>query len=230
VRGPVTGAALTAGSRPGDDPMDGPSAVPRSSASVVDAQLDEPSSWNRSESGTSPVFMQPAPPMDSPARAARWTWGTLSLIALLLLAAQLAYLWRDEIAVRWSPAKPWLISACAAIGCKVDYPAHAESITIESAGIQTSTTGADLYVLTALLRNRDVIDIRYPYIELLLTDLQDKVVVRRVLRPEDYLAITRDGAGLASTGFAAQSETPIRLTFELNGLRFTGYRLNQFYP
>jgi hypothetical protein len=174
--------------------------------------------------------MQPPARVEPPSRAARWTWGMLSLVALLLLFGQLAYLWRDEIAVRWSPAKPWLIAACTALGCKVDYPAHAESITIESASIQTSAGNANLYVLTALLRNRDVIDVRYPYIELLLTDLQDQIVVRRVLRPQDYLATTRDGNGLASPGFAAQSELPIRLSFELDGLRFAGYRLDKFYP
>jgi hypothetical protein len=144
------------------------------------------------------------------------------------LLAQLAYLWRDELAVHWSPARPWLTAACSVVGCKVGYPVHADSITIESATVQTTGPNSNVYIVSALLRNRDTVDVRYPTIELVLTDLQDQPILRRDLRPEDYLAGI---AGRSPTsGFAAQSELQIRITFELNNLRFAGYRLNQFYP
>jgi hypothetical protein len=177
---------------------------------------------------TNPVFMRPEPMYEPAPRGMGLMLGFLSLVAALALLGQLAYLWRDELAVRWPPARPWLASACRPLGCVVGYPVHAESITIESAAVQTLAPGANTYVLTALLRNRDAIDLRYPTLELVLTDLQDQPILRRDLRPEDYLAGLAGHS--AATGFPAQSELPIRIAFELTGLRFAGYRLNQLYP
>ena len=168
----------------------------------------------------------------------RWTIGIGSLVATIVLAGQLAYLWRDEIAVRWTTARPWLAAACVPLRCTVGYPAHLEWITIESATIQTTGAGLDVYVLNALLRNRASSDVRYPHLELVLTDLQDRPILRRALRPEDYLprgtGAARDAAARgdngAQTGFPADSELPIHLTFELGDLRFAGYRVDKFYP
>ncbi len=197
---------------------------------TVQSEPATPTAWAGPDDGTGPVFMQPPRYAEPASRAARWTWGTLSFFALLLLLGQGVYLERDELAARWSPCKPWLVAACTKLGCKVDYPTRLDSITIESATIQTPAPEADLYVLNALLRNRDTIDVRYPYLELVLTDLEDRPVLRRVLRPEDYATLAPDGRTLASPGFAAQSELPVRLTFELNDLKFAGYRLDRFYP
>jgi hypothetical protein len=170
--------------------------------------------------------MRPEPRVEPAPRAWRWTLAALSLVAALLLLAQFAYMWRDELAVRLPASRPWLVQACQFLRCNVAYPVHADSITIESAGVQTSGANSNIYVLTALLRNRDVVDVRYPHLELVLTDLQDQPILRRDLRPEDFVVGNRS----PSAGFPAQSELPVRITFELNNLRFTGYRLNQFYP
>ncbi len=205
-------------------------AVPTSVPAAAPATLRESLPWAPDDSATGPVFMQPPAPVRAPHRAARWTSATLSLVAAIVLCGQLAYLWRDEIAVRWAPARPWLIAACRAIGCRVDHPARLDAITIESATVQATASGSNVYVLNALLRNRDTVDVRYPSLDLILTDTDDRVVLRRVLRPEDYVSVARDGSGLASPGFAAQSELPVRVTFDLDDLRFAGYRLDRFYP
>lgn len=205
-------------------------AGPASTVAPPPATLRESLPWAPDDSATGPVFMQPPAPVRATNRAARWTWTALSIVALAGLLGQVAYLWRDEIAVRWPPARPWLLAACAALDCRVDHPAHLDAITIESATVQVAATGANVYVLSALLRNRDVVDVRYPSLDLILTDTQDRVVLRRVLRPQDYVTAARDGSGLASPGFAAQSELPVRVTFELDDLRFAGYRLDRFYP
>lgn len=178
---------------------------------------------------TSATFMRPETPVEPAPPAVRWLFAGLALLALVVLLGQAAYLWRDELAVRWSPARPWLAAACVPLRCSVDYPAHLDAITIESAAVQPS--GApDVYVLTALLRNRDSIDIRYPHLELVLTDVQDRPILRRALRPEDYLSPDQQTNRPAPPGFAAGSELPVRVMFQLSDLRFTGYRLDRFYP
>ena len=176
-----------------------------------------------------PSFMQAEEAPRPVHRAARWALGVLTLVALVGLLGQAAYLWRDELAARWSPARPWLTAACRPLQCKVDYPTHLDAITIESAAIKTNGPNLNVYELTALLRNRDVIDLRYPHLELVLTDVQDRPILRRALRPEDYLS-GRDSVRSVSSGFAAESELPIRVMFELSDLRFAGFRVERFYP
>ncbi|MEO8936416.1 MAG: DUF3426 domain-containing protein [Burkholderiaceae bacterium] len=178
--------------------------------------------------GTNPTFMRPDPDVTPDRRGQHRLFGALTAIAAAALLAQAVYHWRDELAARWSPAKPWLVAACVALRCQVDFPAHIGSITIESAGIQSAGSNLNVYVMTALLRNRDAVDLRYPHLELVLTDLQDRPMLRRVLRPEDYLPAAAGGTN--RTGFLAESELPIRVMFELDDLRFAGYRLDRFYP
>lgn len=180
--------------------------------------------------GTNPTFMRPDDDGTPRRRGARWLLGSATLIAAIVLLGQAAYLWRDELAARWSPAKRWLVAACIPLRCQVDYPAHIESITIESVSIQATGPNLSVYAMTALLRNRDATDLRYPDLALVLTDLQDRPILRRVLRPEDYLPARAGGALTSSTAFPAESEQPIRVMFELNDLRFAGYRLDRFYP
>ena len=177
-----------------------------------------------------PEFLRTDPPRAQRSRGERWALAILSIVAALGLAAQAAYVWRDEVAARWPAAKPWLVAACAPLRCMVDYPAHRDAITIESAALQSSTPNSNLYTLTALLRNRDTVAVRYPYLELTLTDTQDRPVLRRALRPEDYLGPALAADGRASRGFSAGSELPIRVMFQLDDLRFVGYRLERFYP
>ncbi len=177
--------------------------------------------------GASPVLLRPAT-VDETSRGWRRVLAMLSVVAALALLAQLAYVWRDELAVRWPPARPWLAAACRPLRCAVGYPAHPDGITIESASVQTVPTNANVYVMTALLRNRESFDLRYPTLELVLTDLQDRPILRRAFRPADYLA------GVAGrspdAGFPAQSELSVRIAFELTDLTFAGYRLVQAYP
>ena len=183
--------------------------------------------WSGAElESTHPAFMRAMEPPPPAHRMARLALFGLVLIALSGLLGQAAYLWRDELAARWSPARNWLVAACQPLRCKVDHPTHLESITIESASIRTTGPNLNVYELTALLRNRDSIEIRYPYLELVLTDLQDRPILRRALRPEDYLPPGRAG----QAGFAAESELPLRIMFELSDLRFAGFRVERFYP
>ena len=187
--------------------------------------------WDRSSKVLEePVFMRAGAPRNERSRAERWTLVSLSVVAALGLVAQAAYVWRNELSVRAPAIKPWLVAACASLRCVVDYPAHIDAITIESTALQSSGPNSSLYTLTALVRNRDAVAIRYPYLELTLTDTQDRPILRRALRPEDYLAPSRDAGARPQASFAAESELPLRMMFELNDLRFVGYRLEQFYP
>ena len=158
-------------------------------------------------------------------RTERTVLVVLSAIALLGVIGQAIYLWREELAARLPATRPALVAACALIRCDVGYPMRRDAITIESTALASASPNSNRYVLSALLRNRDATVMRFPHLELTLTDTQDQTVLRRVLRPGDYLP-----AATARAGFAATSELPVRVTFEVDGMRFVGYRLERFYP
>lgn len=160
-------------------------------------------------------------------RATRIVIGVSGFIALLALAGQASFLWRNEIAALWPPARPWLAEACIALRCDIGTPAHIERLSIVSAELQ-SLPEKDTYVYTALLRNRSIMAQRYPAIELALTDAQDQPLLRRVITPAQYLPA--ELRARLDRGIAANSELPVRIVFEAPGNRATGFKSALFYP
>ncbi len=154
-------------------------------------------------------------------RLALWAGG--SLLLLLVLLAQAAIVFRNDLAVRAPALRPALASACALLHCKVELPARIDNLTIETGELQT--LAPDTYVLTTLLHNQGGVAQAWPDIELALTDANDKALVRRVFAPADYLP---KDAGAA--GFAARGEQPVKLYFRLDQLKPSGYHMIVFYP
>ena len=203
-------------------------AAPRLGERRLDLNWPRPSATG--EPGGEPAFMrsQERPPRS---RIERTLLTLLSLLAAAGLAAQVAYVWRADLAAYWPIAKPWLTAACVPLRCRVDFPARFDEIFIESSSLQNAPGTRDAYVFTALLRNRAHVAVRYPALELTLTDTQDQLLVRRVLRPEDYLAPDLGKRRAADAGsIAPDSELPVRVTFDIVGLRAAGYRAAVFYP
>jgi hypothetical protein len=85
-----------------------------------------------------------------------------------------------------------------------------------------------LIALNAVIHNRAAFAQDYPSLELTLTDETDRPVLRRILRPAEYLdARARTGAG---QGIAPGSEAPVHVFLDTSRARATGYRLYLFYP
>jgi hypothetical protein len=149
-----------------------------------------------------------------------------SILLLAALIAQAAYAFRQELAARFPQTRPVLARACAALGCQVGLPSHIDALTIESNELQTVSPESATYVFSTLLRNRAATVQAWPNIELTLNDANEKPIARRVFTPREYLANAAD----ADPGFAAGTEQPIRLYFELAQLKPAGYRVYIFYP
>lgn len=158
----------------------------------------------------------------------RVAWGLAALIALGLLLAQLAYYYRTELAVLVPQTRPFLAEGCRILECELRLPRRPDLLSIESSDLQADPRRAGLIVLNAVIRNRAPFAQEHPALELTLTDAGEKPVVRRVLRPEDYLAAApRETLAL---GLAPGTETVLRVHFDTGGVRATGYRLYLFYP
>jgi predicted Zn finger-like uncharacterized protein len=169
---------------------------------------------------------------DADARApaqARLTrrFGLAALVVLVvLLAAQLAYAFRDRLAASWPASRPLLEGMCALTGCTVGWPKRPDLLAIEASDLQADPARANLIVLTATLRNRGSIGVARPALELTLTNAQDQMIARRIFLPRDYLP----GAADASSAMPPLTEVDVRLTLDTADLRPAGYRLFLFYP
>jgi len=156
-------------------------------------------------------------------------WTLCTLIAVAALALQTLLYFRTEIAVLWPESRAPLAAACDALRCRLGLPRRPDLMSIESSDLQSDSRRENLIVLNASLRNRAPFAQEFPALELTLTDAADRAMVRRVLKPRDYLGPRRADENEAQ-GIAAGAEAPVRVFFDTTGVRATGYRLYLFYP
>jgi len=155
-------------------------------------------------------------------------WGFLALLAAVALGGQIAYRYRTEIAVLAPNTRAALERVCRALRCEVALPRRPELMSIDSSDLQTDSRRDNVIILNAVIHNRAPFPQDFPALELTLTDETDHPVVRRVLRPADYLDAARR-AQLAQ-GIAPGSDAVLRVFLDAGRARATGYRLYLFYP
>lgn len=165
-------------------------------------------------------------------RRPRWIGALLatgSLALALLLAAQLAVLYRTELVTRWPALRPALAELCAAAGCTLNWPTRADLIAVIGTELQ-ALPGTDVLELTAVLRNRASFRVALPALELTLTDAANRILVRKVFAPGDYLAAAGESSQRLADGLGAGSDYVARLSLEARGLAAASYVVYPFYP
>jgi predicted Zn finger-like uncharacterized protein len=178
---------------------------------LPDADLDE---------AAVPAFLA-----EAPAPRGRFWWGLAVFMAAVALLGQATYRYRTEIALFAPPLRSALAAACKPLGCEVSLPRRADLMSIDSSDLQADPRRDGVIVLNALLRNRAGFPQEFPALELTLTDEADRPVLRRVLRPADYVERER-----ATRGMPAGAEANLRIYLDSSRARATGYRLYLFYP
>lgn len=147
----------------------------------------------------------------------------LSAICLLLIVAMLqsAYFLRSKIAANYPQFKPYLVQACEHLHCKINLPQQLDLLTIDDSDMQESEGYQDVIAFSSLIINNANYAQAYPNIELTLTDAEDKPVLRKLVKPQEYLQATSN----AATGIAAHEEERIKLTINVRNLPVAGYRV-----
>lgn len=171
-----------------------------------------------------PEFLEEEPPRS------RYSvvWSLCALLALAALAAQLAYHYRTELATLLPPTRAFLAEGCRILDCELRLPRRPDLLSIESSDLQADKRRESLIVLNAVIRNRAPFAQELPALELTLTDAGDRPLLRRVLRPEDYLP--ERSAEDRARGIAPGAEAVLRVHFDTSDAHATGYRLYLFYP
>jgi predicted Zn finger-like uncharacterized protein len=142
----------------------------------------------------------------------------------IALAVQVAFLGRDWFAARMPGVETALVAASDALGLAITPPRQLEALTLESFDVHAGASPQAL-VLNALLRNQAPHRVRWPSMELTLTDGAGAVVVRKVLSPGDYVPPAGIGVGVP-----AQQELPLQVALETAGIQPAGYNVKLFYP
>lgn len=188
-----------------------------------DQSLDMPRAKIAEEPIEPPVtssFLAP----EQPSRKRRFTpWLTipLSLLLVLVLLAQAAYLFRSQIAGYWPASRPALSATCQWFGCTVPLPRNAELLALDDSDLQEDFEHPDVIQLATKLLNNASYTQAYPMLELTLTDEDDKPKLRRIFAPEEYLPAGTD----LQAGLPAGEEIQINLAFSTSGETVSGYRV-----
>jgi hypothetical protein len=162
-------------------------------------------------------------PVDKPVR---WPFVIVALLLALVLAGQLLFRFRSEIAITIPSLRPVLEELCLVLDADIPLPRHVELVSIETSDLQSDPARGNLLILNATLRNRANYGQAYPSLELSLTDTQDAAIARRVFPPGEYLSAKTP----ADQPFAANSDVAVRVWIEAKDISAAGYRLYVFYP
>ena len=145
------------------------------------------------------------------------------LLMLTGLAAQGAYFYRSEIAASVPEARPYLAKMCESLRCTVALPQRPRQISIEASDLQAvDPASPGLIALTATLRNHATTELGYPALDVVLTNVKEHTVARRIFLPAEYLPAGKD----ARVGIAPNAEIIVRLDLDTGDLGAAGFRLD----
>lgn len=152
----------------------------------------------------------------------------LSLFGLLLLftaAAQTIYTMRTQIAAEYPQFKPLLVKACSQLHCTIELPKNLDLITVGDSDMQEDDNYQSVINFSSSLTNKANYPQAYPNIELTLTNTDDKIVIRKLITPKDYLAPDKK----IKDGIAAHEVSPVKLALHVNETSVAGYRIFLVY-
>jgi predicted Zn finger-like uncharacterized protein len=151
----------------------------------------------------------------------RWLWAFVCLVMVLLTCLSSIYFLRNEIAIYYPKLKPYLVSACQQISCRIELPKKIELIVIDDSDMQEDAEHSGLVRFSSKLINTGSYLLQYPNLELTLTDVDDKPVLRRIFKPNEYLVADTN----ITDGFKAGEEVTINLAITTSDISVAGYRV-----
>ena len=170
----------------------------------------------------------------------------LSAVLALAVAVQWVLQQKDSLAALEPRLYPALQALCAQLGCQIQPPRRVESLVIDSSTF--TKIASDAYRLSFVLKNTSNLPVEMPALELTLTDAQDQAVVRRVVLPAQFGAVSRilearsemsgvvslwvaGESGRSGTSPSAAPSTSFPASVASGAAwRVAGYRVLAFYP
>ena len=216
---------------------DTPVLLPRASQSSEPAagELPPPVVQATADASPSPDAAPPVSFLNGPAgetdrKTSRRRAALLAVaaIALIVLVLQVVMQFRDLLVARHPALQPAFASLCEVARCQLSALRQIDDITIEGSSFTRQRTEGG-YLLNFTLRNRATVPLAMPSVEIALLDLQERAVVRRVLRPAEFGAPALLAArGERSASLPLELKLPAAEAAAFPAI--AGYHLNAFYP
>ncbi len=162
-------------------------------------------------------------PLQRPRHASVWVLG--SVLAVLALVAQIVFAYRLTLAMEFPALQPQLSNLCEKLGCDMPLPRQADRLRLEWSELTYVPEHPTLIQLSATVRNLANYEQALPLLELTLTDNQERILARRVFKPQDYLA----GNEKNRLTLPAHDEMHAFLQLETQDLKSTGYSIYWLY-
>jgi predicted Zn finger-like uncharacterized protein len=161
-------------------------------------------------------------------RAALWrrpmvraVLGSAAALLAAMLAAQVAYQYREPLAARSPLLAPALHAGCAWLGCRIGAPLALDRIRLEASDL-SRTNDDQVLRFTADLYNTADFAVRAPALDLSFTDASGQVVSRKVLMPSEL--------GARGEALGAEGQWRVDARLAVGDLRIAGYTVEVFYP
>ena len=152
----------------------------------------------------------------------RRVWHVLNMVLGLALCCQWFWWAKSPLLAQWPAAHEWAQTQCTQWNCQMDWPQGLGLVMIERAHFEPDGEGH--HRLQIQLSNRANHPVATPWVDLSLTDSDDRVVIRRALAPQE-MGLPRH----LTPGTDAVSSVHWRVDSDLED-RLSGYRAEIFYP
>ena len=172
---------------------------------------------------------EPEPPVENPrsgAMLANIAMALLAGIGIVLLLLQLAFINRTTVSAELPELRPAFLTVCAALNCEVPLPTERQLIRTEWSELSFVPQHDHLIQLDATLKNLAPYPQAFPMMEVSLKDAEDRVLIRKTLKPEQYLS----AQALKKGQFDGNSELKIVTRMEVKEVKALGYSLLFYYP
>ena len=202
--------------------------APETAADEVETKITEAeaieSETSEAESSQEPIM--PYFLLEQPGQPRLSLLATLTGIALVLLlsvlaASQYVYHQRDNLA-RNPEFKPWLEQMCEIAKCTLTPHRDTTAFELLERNVRFHPGREDALLISASFINHADFSQPYPNIELILKNMEGKVVAQRRFQPKEYF----NSDQLPEQGIAAQQEAALLLEVSDPGLEAVSFEFN----
>lgn len=147
------------------------------------------------------------------------------LILAILAGLQSVYYLRTSISADYPQYKPYLVQACAALKCEIGLPKNLDFFALDDSDMQEDYEHKNVIKFSSQLINNAPYAQAYPNIEITLTDTADQPVLRRKIKPSEYLTSEIN----VDAGINSREELRINLSITVADMAVAGYRILLLY-
>jgi predicted Zn finger-like uncharacterized protein len=184
-----------------------PAARPQSEQRELFVQFDPTLRAQREEA---PSFVRGARAARGGGRRAPLSWGWIggTLAMSLLLAAQLAFVYREPLLAR-PRIHAWVEAACTRLHCRVPAITDRARIRLLAHNVEPHPSAPHALMISATLINDAPFAQTFPVVQITLSDVNEHRIAMRRFQPEEYLG------DLRSLDRGMASEAAVTLSFEV---------------